>query len=268
MNVRLGGLAGLVLAASLLAAPTAAEAARPPSGPNAGGAHPVTELTGQYDLPKLKEREVLLTVSKWGLRYVGGGVGNDLSVSEVDGEVLYVDRSADRWKSLPSVCRRVPVERGVGAQCRVPSKFEDRTMFLEVYPRLGDDRTDASTMSDRFRMWVLTDAGKDSVRTGAGDDFINTAFQNDSASAGAGDDWVRVGSGRNRIDGGPGRDYLTGGPGRDAIRGGEDDDALYGGTGSDRLTGDEGDDTLNGGPGRDTAVRDRGDRVRKCEVSA
>ena len=189
-------------------------------------------------------------------------------MSEVDGEVLYVDSAATRWKSLPSVCRRVQVERGVGAQCRVPAKFEDRRMFLEVYPRLGDDRVDGSTMSGRFRMWVLTDAGKDSIRTGAGDDFANSAFENDTISTGGGDDWVRAGSGRNRIVGGSGRDYLVGGSGRDVISGGDDADDVYGGPGSDRLRGDDGSDTLNGGPGRDTAVRDRGDRVRQCEVFA
>lgn len=268
MNARLGSLAGLALAASLLVVSPAAEAARPPSGPNAPGPHPVTELVGQYDLPKLGNREVLLTVSKFGFRYVGGGVDNDLSVSEVDGEVLYVDRAATAWKSLPSSCRRVPVERGVAAQCRVPAKFQDRRMFLEVYPRLGDDRVDGSTMSSRFRMWVLVDEGDDTIAMGAGDDFANGAFDDDTVSAGAGDDWVRVGDGRNSIDGGPGRDYLVGGKDRDVIRGGDDADSVYGGSGRDRIRGDDGADVLDGGPGRDTALRDRGDRVRKCEVFA
>lgn len=265
MNVRSLLLASAVptaLVATCLATPaTAGEA-----GPGDRRPHPVTELVGQYDLPRTDLRQNLITVSRWGLRFVGGGAGNRLTVTEVGDQVRYVDRAATSWKSLPSVCRRISVPTGIGAQCRVPRQFEGKRTYLEIYPRLGNDRVDASTMSRRFRMWVLTDAGNDSVSTGAGDDFVNTAFGRDTATGGAGNDWIRVGDASNAAFGGPGADYVTGGPGADRLAGGPGDDRIFGSDGRDRLRGDDGADLLNGGGGRDLAVRDRADRVTGCEV--
>ena len=42
-----------------------------------------------------------------------------------------------------------------------------------MWPRLGDDRVDASTLPDSVAMTVLGDAGDDVVLFGGGPDFFN-----------------------------------------------------------------------------------------------
>ncbi|MCW2816669.1 MAG: hypothetical protein JWN84_4124 [Nocardioides sp.] len=256
-------LTAAVAASVLVGAPAQAEGSARDHG---RARHPVTELVGQFPLPRLRPREVHLSVDRWGYRFQGGAVGNDLTITEVGDGLRYVDRAARRWKALPSTCRRVAVARGVAAQCAIPAEFRDGRIFLEVWPRLGSDRIDATTVSGRYRVWALMDAGDDSVAGGAGADFVNGAFDDDTVSGGAGADWIRAGDGRNRFSGGPGADDLVGGTGRDVVRGGAGRDAVFGGPGPDLLRGDADADTLNGGPGRDVAVRDTGDRVRECEV--
>ncbi len=266
MRLRPGALLLAPLLVALVVVVPPADAERPVARGDGHGAHPVTELVGQFPLPKLRTRQVHLSIDRWGYRFQGGGVGNDLTITEVDGGLRYVDRAARGWKALPSTCRTVRVPRGVGAQCRIPAQFRDRRMFLEVWPRLGDDRVDGSTLSGRYRMWVLTDAGDDTVRMGAGADFANGAFDDDTISGGGGADWVRAGIGRNRVSGGAGDDELAGGDDRDTVSGGPGRDQVYGGSGNDLLRGDDGPDTIGGGPGRDVAVRDATDRVFDCEV--
>ena len=180
-----------VTAALLAPAPPAAA-----DPPGFGGDHPVTELTGQYDLPRTEKREDLISVSKYGLRFVGGGAGNRLTVTEVGDQVRYVDRAATPLEEpAVGVPPRSRCPQGIGAQCRVPAKFKDGRMFLEIYPRLGNDRIDGHTLSGRHRMWVLADAGNDQVSMGAGSDFANGAFDDDTISGGGGDDWIRAGNG-------------------------------------------------------------------------
>jgi Ca2+-binding RTX toxin-like protein len=93
-------------------------------------------------------------------------------------------------------------------------------MFLEVWPRLGHDFVDGSTLPATLRLWVLADAGNDTVYGGAGDDFVNGAHDTDRVWGGAGNDWVRGGSGNDRLYGGTGNDRLLGQDGADVVRGG------------------------------------------------
>jgi serralysin len=276
-----------VLAASLAlvapvppapAAPAPAPSSVPSSVPSAvpspaarggdgHGDHPVTELVGQYEnLPQLRRRQVTLEVSRWGYRFRGGGVGNRMVVTEVGDRLRFADSAARSWRNLPGTCRKQRVRRGVAAVCSIPRRFSQGRMFLEIWPRLGDDHVDGRTLSARYRMWVLTDAGDDRITLGRGADFANGAFDDDVVSGGAGNDWVRTGVGRNRVSGGAGDDEVAGGDGPDRISGGPGRDRLFGGPGGDVLRGDADADTLGGGPGRDTAYRDRGDRVFDCEV--
>ncbi|QCW49814.2 calcium-binding protein [Nocardioides dongxiaopingii] len=225
---------------------------------------PVTELVGQFPLPKLGATEVHLSLSRWGYRYQAGMANNRLTITEVDGGLRFVDTAARSWAKLPRTCTRLKIGRAAAAQCPIPSAFAGG-MFIETWPKLGNDSVDASTLSARFRLWALTDDGSDTVRGGAGNDFINTAFMADRAWGGAGDDWIRVGTGANEIYGDAGSDRLVGGDHDDRIHGGDGDDRLGGLLGNDTLWGDAGADILVGGPGSDTAYLDATDRAREIE---
>jgi serralysin len=201
-----------------------------------------------------------------GYVYMSGQQHNRLTVTMVDGRLRFVDTGTARWKGLPLACRKQAVKVGVAAVCRMPEGVSTRRpLLLEVWPRLGDDFVDGSSLPATVAMSVLGDAGNDVVRLGAGPDFFNGAFGNDRVWGGAGNDWLRTGKGNDRIWGGPGNDELVGVDGRDVI---------HGGAGNDRLIGLEGDDRLFAGPGRDlvlcgagvdSARVDSEDTVRDCE---
>ena len=158
------------------------------------------------------------------------------------------------------------VPTGIAALCTIPAKFDaDNKMFLEVWPRLGNDFVDGSTLSDQFRMWVLADAGLDTVRGGAGDDFVNGAQDGDKVWGGAGNDWIRTGPGADNSWGDTGNDKLVAGPDSDVVRGGEGNDRVDGGTGNDTLWADAGQDFALCGDGTDVAYVDVADRTTKCE---
>ncbi|KAA1420332.1 hypothetical protein F0U44_06965 [Nocardioides humilatus] len=82
-------------------------------------------------------------------------------------------------------------------------------MYIQVWPRLGNDFTDGRTLPARFRLWVLTDAGNDVTYGGDGADFVNGAKGNDRIYGGAGHDWLRGGPGADRIVGGGGGDRVS-----------------------------------------------------------
>ncbi len=237
----------------------AAHRAALPSG------HPITELVGQFPLPKLAETEAHLSLSPWGYRFQAGMANNHLTVTQVGNRLRFVDTAARSWASTPRTCKRQRVRGAAAAVCRIPSRFRDR-MFVEIWPRLGHDYVDGSTLSRRFRMWVLTDAGNDTIHLGAGADFGNGAFDHDTVTGGRGADWIRVGTGSNRIDGGSGGDRLMGGDNQDRIHGGPGADRLGGLRGNDYLWGDGDADILVGGPGHDVAYAEGSDRIKEIEV--
>ncbi|WP_137295590.1 calcium-binding protein [Nocardioides dongxiaopingii] len=276
IHARLTGLAAAAAATALVVAgpvptgtasapaagadgPTARAASGPPPG------HPITELVGQFPLPKLQETEAHLSLSKWGYRFQAGMADNQVTITEVGRRLRFADAAARRWAHLPKTCQRRPAAVGIAASCRIPKNFSNDRMFLEVWPRLGDDTVDGSTLSAKYRMWVLVDEGDDTIHLGAGADFANGAFDDDTVTGGRGNDWIRVGTGSNVVDGGPGRDRLMGGDDRDLIRGGPGVDRLGGHGGYDVLWGEGADDIVVGGPGNDIGYREGNDRFREVE---
>lgn len=178
-------------------------------------------------------------------------------------------------------------------------------LVVEVYAGTGNDRVrfntdvaglvylgpgnDDFSVRSRFSSDLIVNAesGRNSIRTGSGDDMITTGDGGDTIRSGAGDDVIDAGSGRNRIwagagndlvlggddsdlvwsgagddvvDAGGGNDYAWGGSGNDLLLGragndrffgGSGNDSIFGGLGSDLLFGQSGDDILSGGDGRD-----------------
>jgi serralysin len=259
-------ITGLVAVSSPVATTLPAHAAAPQGyGPQ----WPYTEvLYGEPDFISLPDAS-MITRTKHGYLYRSGQQDSDLVVTQVDGGLLFHDRGTKGWKELAGSCERRKVETGIAAVCAEPDGIgADNHVLLEIWPRLGDDRVDTSSLSAFHDVAVLADAGVDVVTTGPGNDFINGAQDDDTVSGGRGSDWIRTGIGADHIWGGRGGDYLVGADEDDTIRGGAGDDMVYGGTGSDDLLGNRGQDLLSCSSGNDSALVDADDHAVECEAVA
>lgn len=259
-------LAALVAGTAVAAAATIqapAQAAVLAVSAGASTTAPATTTSGRATF----ERWATLSKTSKGYYYDAGQQDTHLVLTRVQGGVRLADTHTDVLRSKPDACHRKRARVGIVVACRVPGSVSARRpMTLKVFTRLGDDTIDSSALSAAFRLYMLADAGSDSVHAGAGNDFINGAQNNDRAWGGAGNDWIRTGLGNDRIWGGPGRDRLVGVYARDRIYGGGGNDRVGGGGGNDRLFAGSGTDFVLCGPGRDNAHAERRDRVMAdCE---
>jgi Ca2+-binding RTX toxin-like protein len=106
---------------------------------------------------------------------------------------------------------------------------------------------------------------------GAGDDALRCSPRESMCQlmGGPGNDALRGGPSMDQLYGEAGRDLLHGRGGDDNLTGGQGDDRLFGGAGNDVLGGGRGADRVDCGAGRrDQAVRDRRDRIIRCEQPA
>lgn len=253
--------------ALIATAMTTAVAVAPVSTPAMARSTPPTELLGKHGPVVPLKNAAMVSKSKWGLVYKAGQQDSRLTVTYSGGRVHFRDTGTKKIKSLAKPCRKENAAKGIAISCKIAKRYNaSNPTFLQIWPRLGDDHVDASRMPAMFRMWVLADAGRDVVRTGAGDDFVNGAQDSDVVYGGAGDDWLRTGLADDRIYGQDGDDELVGVDGSDTIFGGAGDDRVGGGPGRDQLRGESGADTVACGSGPDNAWTDARDRVmRDCE---
>jgi serralysin len=202
----------------------------------------------------------------YGYRYTTGQQDNRITITEVVGGIEFRDTATKEVKALPRGCTPGTVGVGVVVTCEVPGTTSAADpMLIEVHPRLGDDYIDGRTLSARFDMSVLGDAGAEWIRTGAGNDFVNGAFQRDIVRAGAGNDWIRTGSENDDVYGGSGNDWLVGAEHHDRVSGQAGDDRVGGGQGDDLLYTGLGTDLAAGDTGSDTGYIDSDDRANNVE---
>lgn len=202
-----------------------------------------TELKGGGAVP-LKDAAII-TREDCGYRYRAGQQNSHLVVNRVKAGLRFADRHTKRFKRLAPACHEKRGVVGVAAVCKVPGKYSARRpLLIEVWPRLGDDFVDGSSLPVTFAMAVLGDAGNDVVHLGAGPDFFNGAFDRDRVWGGAGNDWLRTGDGRDHIRGAAGNDFIVAGDGPDTIIGGKGDDKIYCGPGKDRAKRDAADSVI------------------------
>jgi serralysin len=242
-----------------------ADAAESPAGPSYDF---TTELMGQFRFIPLKD-VAMLTRTEHGYRFRTGQQDSHLVITQVQGGLRFVDTGTKSFKRLGRACRPEKVRVGVAAVCRMPATVStSRPLLVEVWPRLGDDFTDGSTLPATVALAVLGDEGHDVARLGAGPDFFNGHSGRDRVSGGAGNDWIRAGSGNDTVWGGPGDDKIVGMEGHDVLLGGEGDDRVGGLEGDDRLWGGAGADFILCGTGRDSAKVDDSDRLLgDCELT-
>lgn len=255
----------LLAAAALVVTPGSA-------GQSAGAATAVAETAAApparaASAAKAIVRPASLRRVKSGYYFDSWGQNNKTVVTLVDGRLKFRDPRAVRWHKLSRSCRNIRVRRGVAASCRVPRSVtpaDPMTITLEM--RLGDDFVDTTALGAEFEANVLADAGRDEVRTGTGDDFVNGAFDHDLIFTGDGNDWVRSGEAADTVWGEGGKDRLVGGEVGDRLHGGDGNDTIEGGPGDDTLYGDAGSDIFKCGPGNDAAEIDPADQQRSaCE---
>ena len=177
--------------------------------PASASGHPPTMLgPGDAGVSDIGGRAVI-RYSKYGPVYIAGKQNTHLRIVQVKQSLRFRDTRTGGIKgSLPERCSREKVAKGISVLCEIPPRFRGKRMFVQVWPRLGNDYVDGRSLSRHFRLWVLADAGNDIVYGGAGADFVNGAKGADRVWGGAGNDWLR---------GGPGADMLNGGSGKDRI---------------------------------------------------
>jgi len=254
-------LAIAILATAIAGSPFTAEAAVPPAKDDVATATADAQTLARF------ERWATITRIKNGYYYDAGQQDTSLVVTRVSGGVRFADTRTDVIRSKPDSCRKKPAKAGSVVVCRVGKSVSARNpMTIKVFTRLGDDYINTTALPAAFELYMLADAGRDVVRAGAGDDFINGAQQRDRVWGGAGNDWIRTGLSNDYISGGPGRDRLVGVEGDDTIHGGNGNDRIGGGPGRDRLNAKAGRDHVLCGTGRDRARADRSDTInRDCE---
>jgi len=114
------------------------------------------------------------------------------------------------------------------------------------------------------------------IRGTNGPDVLKGTNKADTIRALKGADRVFGKDGRDVLRGNRGTDEVRGGDGNDRVYGGLGNDTIYGGLGEDRIYGDSGNDRIFAkdgakdfiycGPGKDRVVKDRKDKVKKCEI--
>jgi RTX calcium-binding nonapeptide repeat (4 copies) len=180
------------------AAPAVADHPDMMLGPGEAGVHDIGD-------------EALIRTSKFGYIYIAGQQHTHLRVTFIKERfsLRYRDTGTKRLNSIPKRCDREKVKKGISVVCKIPKAFEDKRMFVQVWPRLGNDFVDGRTLPRKFRLWVLADAGRDVFLGGDGNDFVNGAKDGDRVFGGPGDDFLRTGPGNDRLTGGDGKDRLS-----------------------------------------------------------
>jgi hypothetical protein len=178
------------------------------ASPATAKGHPVMMLgPGDAGVHDIKDK-ALIRMSKYGPIYIAGQQHTHLRVKHIERlhSLRFRDTGTKRLTKIPDRCHREKVKKGISAVCKIPPRFRHHRMFVQVWPRLGNDYVDGRTLSAKFRLWVLTDAGNDVVYGGDGNDFVNGAKGNDRIYGGRGKDFLRSGPGADHVVGGPGRD--------------------------------------------------------------
>lgn len=179
--------------------------------PSVAGGHPPMMLgPGDANVHNVKDKAII-RMSKWGYVYIAGQQHSRLKITFAKGAnaLRYKDTGTKRLGKIPRSCHRKQARRGIAVLCRIPPRFQHKKMFVQVWPRLGNDHVDGRTLPRKFRLWVLADAGRDIMYGGAGNDFVNGAKNGDRVFGGRGHDFLRTGLGPDRLWGGPGRDRLS-----------------------------------------------------------
>lgn len=279
----LGALVGAVLISVAALAPTsladtpqhARQHTADRATPGARGDHPpagppydfTTELMGASGYVIPLKNKAMLTRTPLGYLYRAGQQDSHLTITLDDAGLHFADTGTQELVKLAGACTQKSAPKGIAALCPMPpTATEVLPLLVEVWPRLGDDYTDGSSLPATIALTMLGDEGDDVALLGDGPDFFNGHKGRDRVVGGAGNDWIRSGLGPDSVYGGAGDDQIIGMENADVLRGGAGDDRLGGMEDDDTLVGGAGADVLLCGDGADSAVADALDKVWDCET--
>lgn len=269
-----GSLAAATVGTAALQAGPVSANSTPPNGPGTAG--PPYRYTTELMVPGPAEPlvdQAYLDRTKHGYRFRAGQQDTHLTVTVTSrGRLLFVDTGTKSFKGIAGVCTPRHAASGIAATCPIrPGISADRPLLIEVWPRLGDDYVDTSSLPETYAVTVLGDEGKEVVKFGAGWDFFNGHKGHDVVHGGDGNDWIRPGLDNDLIYGEGGDDQIIDADsgGNDVFFGGLGNDRLSGSSGIDRMVGGVGNDLVVCGDGADVAISDGSDTFRgDCEVVA
>ena len=121
----------------------------------------------------------------------------------------------------------------------------------------------ASDQTYAYEGYTFKDFEAFAIRTGSGDDRIDTSGWNisDTLILGEGNNQALVGGGNNTVTTGAGNDLVVSGSGVDIIDVGNGTNTVIAGAGNDRVTAGSGNDTIDAGRGADTVDAGGGNDV-------
>jgi hypothetical protein len=151
------------------------------------------------------------------LRVRGSECADDIAITEQDGITrVTIDGRTRAYSALDGIY----AEGLAGDDCL---RLSGLTVDTLVDAGAGNDRMDGSQVSSA-RLIVYAGLGNDSVKGGAGDDYIDGGAGNDTLEGNAGDEVLIGGAGSDTLKGGAGDDILVKGSGKDKLDGGPGDD--------------------------------------------
>lgn len=155
------------------------------------------------------------------------------------------ERLAKAWHALGGMgmtsCPPLPLSKELEMAMKNDSEFRG----------LDEEMT-----NDELEMLAAAGTPGDTLRGGAGTDYLAGGTGDDLIEGEGGNDLLFGMDGDDTISGGEGMDRIFGGEGNDVLNGGDGNDQLIGGLGHDVLTGGAGNDLLVGGTGGDVFVFD------------
>ncbi|BAZ10924.1 hypothetical protein NIES4071_27480 [Calothrix sp. NIES-4071] len=193
-----------------------------------------------------------------------GGAGNDAIFGEAGNDELYGEAGNDTLNGgdgddfLDPGTGIDQVDGGAGNDGLFLNLSASTTNLSISFTNATDGTVSNGTSFQNIESFDL--------QTGSGNDTITTAQTTGATRvrSGAGNDTIQTGAGRDKIEGGDGDDTIRGGAGDDSgferyagnlqaigLFGGTGNDAIFGEAGNDELYGEAGNDTLNGGDGDD-----------------
>ncbi len=200
--------------------------------------------------------------------------GDEINVTTNDEGKIVISVNGKEQVYTADEAKRLVIDGGDGDD--VITVDESVTIGLNIMGGKGDDSIRGGAGND----YIVDDYGHNVIRGGAGDDVIRAAGKGgrsfgegfvdlftgewnitNDIYGGEGSDIIYAGDADDYISGGDGDDLIYGGGGDDYVSGGYGKDVLYGGYGKDEIRGGGDDDILYGGDGKDEIYGGGGDDI-------
>src|SRR3954468_8188694 len=116
---------------------------------------PPTELHGQFGKVTPLVNAAMIQKTNGGYRFTAGKQNSHITVTMGHGKIHFRDTGTRELRNIPKQCKRHSAGKGIGAVCNVPRGYNARhPMYVEVWPRLGNDYVNGRSLPASTRLWV------------------------------------------------------------------------------------------------------------------